>query len=52
MKTVNMGALRRNPKLLDSAAEGQEILVTRFGKTYVRIIPARAPRSFLGDADI
>src|SRR6266571_3057728 len=48
MKTVTLRSLRRDAALLDSAAEGEEILVTRFGKPYVRIIPAKQPRSFLG----
>jgi antitoxin (DNA-binding transcriptional repressor) of toxin-antitoxin stability system len=33
---------------MDSAAAGEEILVTRFGRPYVRIIAAYQPRSFLG----
>jgi len=48
MKTVTLRSLRRDSTLLDSAAAGEEILVTRFGKPYVRIIPAKQPRSFLG----
>ena len=48
MKTVTLRALRRYTGLLDSAAGGEEILVTRFGKPYVRIVPAKQPRSFLG----
>ena len=48
MKTVTLRSLRRDTGLLDSAADGEEILVTRFGKPYVRIVPARQPRSFLG----
>jgi prevent-host-death family protein len=47
-KTVTLRALRRDASLLDAAAEGQEIVVTRFGKPYVRIVPAEQPRSFLG----
>ena len=30
------------------AAAGEEILVTRFGKPCVRIVPAKQPRTFLG----
>jgi prevent-host-death family protein len=48
MKTVTLRALRRNASLLDAAAEGEDIVVTRFGKPYVRIVRARQPRSFLG----
>jgi prevent-host-death family protein len=48
MKTVTLRALRRDASLLDAAGEGEEIVVTRFGKPYVRIVPAQQPRSFLG----
>ena len=48
MKTVTLRRLRREARLLDVAAGGEEILVTRFGKPYVRIVPANRPRSFLG----
>ena len=48
MKTVTLRSLRRHAALLDSAAEGEEILVTRFGKPYVRILAAKQPQSFLG----
>jgi prevent-host-death family protein len=48
MKTVTLRALRRDASLLDAAAEGEEVVVTRFGKPYVRIVPAGRARSFLG----
>ena len=48
MKTVTLRSLRRQTALLEAAADGEEILVTRFGTPYVRIIPAKKPRSFLG----
>lgn len=48
MKTVTLRTLRRDSALLDRAAEGEDILVTRRGKPYVRISPAKRPRSFLG----
>jgi antitoxin (DNA-binding transcriptional repressor) of toxin-antitoxin stability system len=50
MKTVTLRALRRSTAPLDSAAAGEEILVTRFGKPYVRILPAARPKNFLGAA--
>jgi prevent-host-death family protein len=48
MKTVTLRSLRRDSAVLDRAAGGQEIVVTRRGKPYVRISPATEPRSFLG----
>jgi prevent-host-death family protein len=48
MKTITLRALRRDASLLDAAADGEEIVVTRFGKPYVRIVPAEQPRSFMG----
>ncbi len=48
MKTVTLRSLRWDADLLDSAAGGEEILVTRFGKPYLRILPAKQPRSFVG----
>ena len=48
MKTVTLRSLRRQAAWLDAAAEGEELVVTRFGTPYVRIMPAKKPRSFLG----
>lgn len=48
MKTVTLRSLRRDADLLDSAAEGEELLVTRHGKPYVRIVSANQSRTFLG----
>ena len=48
MKIVTLRSLRRQTALLDEAADGEELMVTRFGTPYVRIIPAKKPRSFLG----
>ena len=48
MKTVALRSLRRDTRIVDSAAAGEEILVTRFGKPYVRIVSAKSPRSFVG----
>jgi antitoxin (DNA-binding transcriptional repressor) of toxin-antitoxin stability system len=49
MKMVTLRRLRRESRLLDSAAAGKEIVVTRFGKPYVRILPCKS-KSFLGAA--
>jgi len=48
MKTVTLRSLRRDGRLLDTAASGEELLVTRFGKPYIRILPANQPRCFVG----
>ena len=48
MKTVTLRSVRRDSAVLDRAASGEEIIVTRRGKPYVRISPATEPRSFLG----
>jgi antitoxin (DNA-binding transcriptional repressor) of toxin-antitoxin stability system len=49
VKTVTLRRLRRESRLLDSVAAGEEIVVTRFGKPYVRILPGKA-KAFLGAA--
>src|SRR2546425_8266056 len=49
-KTVTLRSLHRDAALLDIAAEGEEIVVTRFGKPYVRIIPAKQLVSWVWDA--
>ena len=48
MKTVTLRSLRRDTDVLDSAAGGEDVLVTRFGRPYVRIVSANQPRSFVG----
>jgi antitoxin (DNA-binding transcriptional repressor) of toxin-antitoxin stability system len=48
MKTVTLRSLHRDADLLDSVAGGEELLVTRFGKPYVRIVPANQSPSFVG----
>ncbi len=48
MKTVTLRSLRRNAGLLDGAAAGEDLLVTRFGRPYVRIVAADKPASFVG----
>jgi antitoxin (DNA-binding transcriptional repressor) of toxin-antitoxin stability system len=50
MKTVTLDSFRKEPALLGSVASGEELLVTRFGKPYVRIVPASPARTFLGAA--
>ncbi|HWF19662.1 MAG TPA: hypothetical protein VG754_10360 [Verrucomicrobiae bacterium] len=50
MKTVTLRSLRRSTAPLDSAAAGEEIVVTKFGKPYVRILPAQPAKTFLGAA--
>jgi antitoxin (DNA-binding transcriptional repressor) of toxin-antitoxin stability system len=47
MKTVTLRRLWRESHLLDSAAGGEEIVVTRFGKPYMRILPGKT-KTFLG----
>jgi antitoxin (DNA-binding transcriptional repressor) of toxin-antitoxin stability system len=48
MRTVTLRDFRRNAALLDAAARGEDIVVTRFGKPYVRISAADRPRTFVG----
>jgi prevent-host-death family protein len=48
MKTIKLRTLLRESNIMERAAAGEEILVTRFGKPYVRIVSARQLRSFLG----
>jgi len=40
--------LRRDADLLGLVARGEELLVTRFGKPYVRIVPANQSSAFVG----
>ncbi|MDB6023359.1 MAG: hypothetical protein JWQ04_3216 [Pedosphaera sp.] len=48
MKSITLRSLRRDAALLDAAAAGEELLVTRFGKPYIRILPASRPLKFFG----
>jgi antitoxin (DNA-binding transcriptional repressor) of toxin-antitoxin stability system len=48
MKTVTLRSLRRDAGLLDAVAKGEALLVTRFGKPYVRIVSATRSLSFVG----
>ena len=48
MKTITLRSLRRSAALLDGAAAGEDLLVTRFGRPYVRILAADKPASFIG----
>jgi antitoxin (DNA-binding transcriptional repressor) of toxin-antitoxin stability system len=49
MKIMTLRRLLKEPRLLALAAAGEEFVVTRFGKPYVRISPCK-PSSFLGAA--
>jgi antitoxin (DNA-binding transcriptional repressor) of toxin-antitoxin stability system len=48
MKTVTLRALRQDAALIDHAAAGEELMVIRFGRPYVRILAASPSRSFVG----
>jgi antitoxin (DNA-binding transcriptional repressor) of toxin-antitoxin stability system len=48
MKTVTLRSLLRNGALLDSAAAGEDLMVTRRGRPYVRVVAAAKPVSFVG----
>lgn len=48
MKTVTLRSLMRDGSLLDVAASGEDLLVTRFGRPYVRVVAAGKPSTFIG----
>jgi prevent-host-death family protein len=48
MRIVTLRSLRRDAAFLDGAAAGEELLVTRFGEPFVRIVPAAKSKSFVG----
>ena len=48
MKTVSLRTLRRESTILDEAAQGEDVLVTRFGKPYIRITATGKSNSFVG----
>ncbi len=50
MKLVSIRQFHRDSRFERLAASGQEVVVTRRGKPYYRVLPVAAPRSFLGGA--
>jgi len=48
MKTVSLRSLMRDGSLLEVAASGEDLLVTRFGRPYVRIVAAEKQSTFIG----
>jgi antitoxin (DNA-binding transcriptional repressor) of toxin-antitoxin stability system len=50
MTRVSVRQFHRDSRFERLAAAGEEVLVTRNGKPYYRVLPAPAPRTFLGGA--
>jgi len=48
MKTVTLRALRREALPAQLAHSGEELLVTKHGRPYLRVLPPERPDTFLG----